>query len=181
MKHLKLYEDHNNFYTQTGEFEYEDLISQNSLYCFSDTEIKILKSKKCDIMDAKLYNLEGFFYLNRTREELDFISYEYAEKIGGNEVNKITIHHTNNSESVVKIGDLDRSRYVDIHKKAGDYKIVENYTAVHITKDDYLIAVNKLADEWYVIVEMSPDADWKFYKCDQIEGVINFLSKKEFV
>jgi hypothetical protein len=65
-------------------------------------------------------------------------------------------------------------------KYAIDYNYSEilGINRVYIRNNNYTVCeITKIRDDWFILVDMTKSPVYYYYKCDQIDGVLNCLKK----
>ena len=153
--------DNSFFYEEITANKFEDLLGDGRIYCFTDSEIsKITSAVKSypnlNDINVDSYNLEtsyGEFIIYSTEKDYDF---------------KIQ------DQAVVEVNHSDGKRENIYLNSDRNIIELENYT-ISINFLLYSVAIiYKLYDEWY-LVEYEGKFKSKYYKCDQIDGLLYLL------
>ena len=94
--------------------------------------------------------------------------------------------HDDDGHKTGNIENFTESEFNRIKELLKDYKVKLEYypdgkkQCINIFKRRLLCNIDKLSDDWYMVVHFtSPDrsdSGTKFYKCDQFDGLLRFLS-----
>jgi len=129
-------------------------------------------------------------HLKRFNESIN----EYYQKISQNDyclgVYKTTSELATDSHRNTLEFDLNEKE--EIQKRNVGYQIVfkkkhqksqpaPSYASLEVYYRDRKIYIEKLEDEWFYVAFPSPDYGEAYYKCDQFDGLLEFLKYKGII
>lgn len=148
------------FFKEIGRREYFNYLEDDKIYCFANEEISKINSViEVTPIGANIETSYGGFIIY---DQFDLSSCISSNKIEVNfsDGNKMSFYSSNEEESEY-LTDLLNYTLVILEDKTSD------------NKSSIKTFINKLEEEWY-IVEHGGDIK-KFYKCDQVDGLIELL------
>ena len=188
MKYIKIFEDFGKSFTKISQQEFEEAYESDNIYIFSDDEIGELESK---LPDCNIYVDSSSLYKFSSEGNPSTILV-YSRLSGGDEIIPdriwdekvpINIYGQDGKAYTVTNNDINNSgvRYTDMIQQRGGYTIENSIIEISIMgRKFYVVKYNN--DEWYHVKFISDywvdrvSSNHQYYKCDQIEGIIDLLS-----
>ena len=172
MKHIKLFENHNEYYSKISHKEYNDIIQSDEIFCFDKYDKKAIERFLNSLKDN--YDKMWFRY-----KFLDAkLWYDYHHRLF-----YLTDDHDLDksiSSSIVTINKGDEVKRIDgdlMEKDDDGFStniIIEDFSLSIDYGDSYYIYVTKCRDEWFLLCDDNLE---ETYKCDQLSGLLKYLEE----
>lgn len=144
------------FYVEYNKYWYYTEYNKNT---FDPSDNKYYK---CD-QEEGLLELLGYNYI---KESNKYLQNDYYKEI--------TQEEYNSYENIERFNPIETDRIKKVIKENPNLKEIDSLAIFTIVSGFNQYYLYKIPDEWYLISAYETQGD-KFYKCDQIEGVLKFI------